>query len=829
MGGSKNEAVAHATGRRGDVAAIAGTASLRRLAQAVLRLAPSPRRRRYGALVIERWLLPLVLTGGAASLLGLMMVPHPVGPAHLLLAAGIAILLGGAQWAIIGTLARRQQPMREQRHTQMLEALERRLEKLQDVHWQISETDVRYRDLLDVQSDIILRRDDYDRLTYVNQAFEAAFGLAADDVLGTAWARRVVESEGASAAPLTTRDHDRRRRYVELLDTTGGQRWIDWDEHLVASSEGSGFEVQAVGRDVTEDRRLAAALAEARDQAETANRAKSRFLATMSHEIRTPMNGILGMTGLIRGTDLTEEQRTYANAIDQSARALLILIDEILDFSKIEAGKLVLNDSEFSLLESAQSVVELLAPRAHEKGLELSLSVAPVLEAPVRGDEARVRQILLNLLSNAVKFTDHGGVTIAVDAKPVPTEGAALAVEISVSDTGIGLSGEDMARLFTEFEQAETALRRQQGGTGLGLAITRRLVMAMEGDITVASTPGNGTTFTARFVLAVAQPGAAAEREAVCAHEDGGRHAVLLACGHPLERAGLARMLRAGGHVAEEAELADAVDAVIAASAAGCPFDRIIVDVSADPVWAGRILKEAKTHSSADVVGLVTVNVLARSGLEGFRRQGFECYLVRPVRSASLIQQIVAPLAKVRSTEAVSSEKEPGKAQAPITGGGGSDQHARLRVLLVEDNEINALLARRVLELAGCAVVHARDGHSGVARAVAAFDGTAEGIDIVLMDIFMPGLDGVSAAKEIREAHAQWHVRTEGAAPARCPPIVALTANAFPEDRDRYLAEGLDDYLAKPFDTEDLAALLERWCPRPGAAHASAAQLSASG
>ncbi|MFN3869176.1 MAG: ATP-binding protein [Hyphomicrobiaceae bacterium] len=742
---------------------------------------------------LPSWLAAL---GTVVALSGLAILPG-IGPAHVTVAAGVAMLLAAVHHAIRSADRQSMQPHQGGRFAELCDTLERRIEHLQDAHWEISESDVRYRDLLDAQSDIILRRDARGLLTFANRAFARVFAIAPQDVLGSAFSPTVLEGDGG--IPLTTADSERRRSYTSLTETAAGPRWIAWDEQLVAASDGS-LEVQAVGRDVTEERQRATELAEARDAAEAANRAKSRFLAAMSHEIRTPMNGILGMSGLLRDTELSSEQRTYVGAVEQSARALLKLIDEILDFSKIEAGKLVLSPAPFSLERAAQGVVELLSPRAHEKGLELALVVAPDIPGTLLGDEARVRQILLNLLSNAVKFTDHGGISVHIDSRT--DEAGRERVTMAVVDSGIGLSDDDTLRLFQEFEQADAAHRRQQGGTGLGLAISRQIAIAMGGDIRVASTPGSGSTFTAEIVLDTAEDARGDEP----APAEQQRERVLLAFDRVIERGSLACILRAAGHDVVEADMADAARALAASAERGEAVTRIIVDVGCDAAAAGALLTAARAVRP-DVIGLVTVNVLARAGLSSFRRNGYERYLVRPVRASTLLQQISSPadaVASDRDTSGAAFGAEPGLAgavPASLSGNGRAPGERSATVLLVEDNEINALLARRVLERAGCSVVHCPDGRTAVTRALACADGAEPAVDIVLMDIFMPGLDGIAAARMIR---AGLHATT-------CPPIVALTANAFPEDRERYLAEGFDDYLAKPFDSGDLARLLDRW------------------
>ena len=405
--------------------------------------------------------------------------------------------------------------------------LERRLEQLQDLQWELNENEQRYRALLDAQEDMILRRDDRGRLTFVNKAFLRMFGVTAERGSGQALRDRSVRRRGARAAFDDGRD-PASALHASRCTTAAGPRWIEWEEQLVPAGDGSRFEVQSVGRDVTDQRHAETQLAEARDQAEAANRAKSRFLAAMSHEIRTPMNGILGMASLLLETQQTPEQQTYARAIDQSARTLLALIDEILDFSKIEAGKLELSEAPFALETCVQGVVELLAPRAHEKGLEMAWSVDPQLPQLVSGDEVRVRQILLNLLVERGEVHRHAAAFASMRSRAWTPQCDAtdeVGVEIVVEDTGIGMSREDMQGLFAEFEQADAAIRRRDGGTGLGLAISMQLARAMGGEIRVVSAPGKGSTFTvdARLEAGGAGRGGSARAQHDC--RDGARAA----------------------------------------------------------------------------------------------------------------------------------------------------------------------------------------------------------------------------------------------------------------------------------------------------------------
>ena len=723
-----------------------------------------------------------------------------------MLGVGVITLILAVVW---GSPAATQSAEQE-RAMERVVGIERKIEQLKDTQWELNESEFRYRDLLDAQDDVILRRDAAGRLTFVNRAFSHVFGIPGDEALGKPFRPIVHEGESPESA---TFEHDPRRAYTQRIETAKGARWFAWEEQLIPAAQGQTQQYQAIGRDTTAERQAQSILAEARDAAQAASRAKSRFLAVMSHEIRTPMNGILGMTSLLDETELTPEQETYTRAVGQSAKTLLGIIDEILDFSKIEAGKLELRQVPFTLDEAVQGVVELLAPRAHEKGLEIAWTIASSLPRVVVGDDTRLRQILMNLIGNAIKFTDRGGITIAVDAGATPVSGmTGLPLAITVTDTGIGIAPGALVNIFSEFEQADLSMTRRHAGTGLGLAISRHLAEAMGGGIAAQSQLGAGSTFTLQLVLGQSsQSGSIGQ--ALAPLRSAKR--VLLLLDEQIEAIALAATLQAQGCAVVLGQLPDAAMLIQEAAARQQPFDVLMVSAIADGREAGRVLAQLRAAQGdratlAGVRGIVAVKASERDSLKVFRAEGFAGYLVRPVRPASLLAQIGLgvgashPASRARSIDATQGASRSNAAHRTW----------RPNILLAEDNEIGALLACAMLDKSGCDVTHAGNG----ADAIEAFKRSvnspgARAFDLILMDVHMPIVDGLEATRRIRVLQMEPdRSGTAGVDRIPSPPIVALTANAFSEDRVQCLEAGMVDYLAKPFVKAELMAIIEKWC-----------------
>jgi PAS domain S-box-containing protein len=629
-------------------------------------------------------------------------------------------------------------------------------ESLHDLVWRASESEERYRTLVGATTDLVVQRDVHGRITYADEGYARLLGREPADLVG-----EMVEPEDLDGEPFAVREDGLRRVETRIRDAEGRDRWFDLVEVPVAGSDGT-MQWMRAGRDITARVEAVEALDAALGRAESASVAKSRFLATVSHEMRTPLNGIIGMTDLMLGTGLNPEQQTYVEAVRASGKALLGLIDGILDFSRIEAGRLDLAAEPFDPAAIAEGVVELLAPRAQDRGLEIALDVGAEVPPSLLGDADRVRQILLNLAGNAIKFTERGGVGVSLS---YGEEGLVL----SVADTGPGIAEERLPRLFEEFEQGEDASAHRHEGTGLGLAITRRLATRMGGRVDARSRIGAGSTFHAILPLPLAPRDNA---EVGLAPRLAGRRCLIVA-DSPFQAPYLAGALtRHGGAAVIVPGLEEGLDALSAAA-----FDAVIADRALGDAAVRQIAEAARGCGVRR--SLVLLSPFDRRDFGAPAAAGFDGYLIKPVRARSLVERLAA-------TPPAAAPARP--ASAPAMTGSGP------RVLLAEDNPINTLLATRALERLGCTIVHAPDGVEALNRAA-----DSGPFDLALIDVRMPRLDGHDVARRIREREAGGTARL---------PLIALTANASREDEAEALAAGFDGFLAKPLDLKALPALL---------------------
>ncbi|MGO4584427.1 PAS domain S-box protein [Arthrobacter sp. 2RAF6] len=542
--------------------------------------------------------------------------------------------------------------------------------------------------------------------------------------------------------------------------------------------------IATIGQDITSRRAAEAELLAAREAALESSRLKSEFLATMSHEIRTPMNGVIGLTTLLLDTPLDEAQRKYAEGVQTAAGALLTLINDILDFSKLEAGKIDLDITSFDPQYLMEEVASLLAEAAQGKGLELIAYCHPDVPAQLAGDAGRIRQILLNLASNAVKFTSSGEVAIRVNV--ADQDARTALVRFEVSDTGIGIDAADHLRLFDSFSQADASTTRRYGGTGLGLAICRRLTEVMGGDIGLTSTPGEGSTFWFSLRLPLSKEDGRVPDRPVLSLLAGLR--VLVVDDNATNRFVLESQLNTWGLRPDAvADARTALDRSRTAAAAGKPFDVALLDMCMPDMDGLELAREFSSDPALRGIRLMMLTSASQVSKTDMTDAGISEWLTKPLRGSELYDRLMRLVAGTPAIDAASALARPPRPDRPSKG----------RILVVEDNEVNQLVAREMVAKLGYQAEVAADG----AEAVSAI--AARSYAAVLMDCHMPVMDGFEATRSIRaRENRSAHL-----------PIIAMTAGAQDEDRERCLAAGMDDYLSKPVDLAALDEALNRWVP----------------
>ena len=639
---------------------------------------------------------------------------------------------------------------------------------------ELSLAERRYRQLVETLREPLFECDEEGQLVFVNRAWSEVLGYAAEESLGrraedflhpddAVTGRILLRGCGSEGSALQHQE-------VRVRHRNGAMHWVE----LSTSGKGDGGRVGML-HDVTERKHAAEAALELA-------RAKSRFLANMSHEIRTPLNGILGMLELVSQTDMNREQTEYIETAQQSAESLVSIINDILDFSKIEVGRLELEKISFSLRGLVENVTALFAAQAQAKRIELLCFIPNDIPSYVVGDPTRLRQVLTNLLGNALKFTETGQVSLNV--KLMAVEGDQAYLEFEVRDTGIGMRKDDITKLFTPFNQIDASTTRRFGGTGLGLAISRELVELMGGSIEADSVPGAGSTF--RFTVGF---GYDRRSEDVDEQMSFKGLRVLAVDDNPTNLTILAHYLASWGVIVGTAESGDeGLKQLHGAVTAGVPFDLALLDMDLPSMDGFRLARRIRRDPTLETTQLVLLGSGNPSKVQ-LEAVGIAVSLTKPIRRTHLREVI----AEVTSRRIGLRAKTQGALEVAT--------RIEARVLLAEDNAINQRVATRMLTKLGLAVELAHNGQEALQKQRNGH------YDLVLMDCEMPVLDGYGATGKWRSYEA-----TMGLART---PIVAMTANAMPGDREACLAAGMDDYIAKPVKLAALKTALSHWLAEP--------------
>ena len=639
----------------------------------------------------------------------------------------------------------------------------------------------RYKHIIENANEIIYRADFHGRFTYVNPASIRITGYDEDELIGRHYIDLVDPDYRDAAQHFYEHQFRTRERssYFEfpMITKSGVRTWVGQNVLTLFDDDGRIVGYEAIARDITERKGAEEELARARDAALQSARAKSEFLANMSHEIRTPLNGILGTAGLMLGTPLAPEQREYAEMIRSAGETLLSIVNDVLDLARVEAGKLTIEWIDFHLDDILDRVTEDFAARAAAKRLKFRTFVVPDVERALRGDSHRIRQVLLNLVGNAVTFTDRGEIVLTV-MQPEQKD-SRVTLRFLVTDTGIGILPDVQQRLFTPFTQADGTTTRKYGGSGLGLAVSKQLVEAMGGEIGVISVPTEGSTFWFELPLQKQPDDAVTPAR----RWDLSGHRALLVDSNEVHRFMVARQLMTTNIAVDDVETAaDGIAALYQQK-----YDVVVFDMQlSDEDGLGFARTIRKDHALDETrLLLLTSFGRRRHDVVTYESAGIDAFVVKPVRRALLCDALARLVGKSADAPQRRAIEEP----APPK---------RARVLVVEDNSVNQLVAIGQLQRLGHECLVAASG----AEALDAV--TREKFDIVLMDIQMPDMDGYEATRRIRQMPA----------PAREIPVIAITAHALAGEREKCIAAGMNDYLAKPVSLEQIGAVVRLWASR---------------
>ncbi|NET32979.1 MAG: response regulator [Cyanothece sp. SIO1E1] len=649
------------------------------------------------------------------------------------------------------------------------------------------------------------------KIKTINQATQELFGYSEKELLGQPISLVISDDQFPIQSEQATRlNADKLFKHIECTckQKSGQEITVSFSCSAIHTEVGTSPDLVYVGRDITARKQAQKALEYARSQAELACQSKSRFLANMSHEIRTPMNAVLGMTDLLLDTNLTLEQRDFVNTIRSSGDGLLVIINQILDLSKLEAGQMRLDSFDFDLSDCIEAVIGLLAPTAHTKGIEVGALIANNVPTQLHGDEGRLRQILTNLVGNAIKFTDQGEVIVKVELEQVelePQTPAMATLRLTVTDTGIGISPEDQCKLFQPFSQVDTSTTRQYGGTGLGLNICHQIITLMGGKIGVTSQLGVGSTFwlTLPFKTSVqrASPVQSLAQDLV------GRRLLVVDDNETNRKVVSYQALRWGMQVDEACDATVALQALHQKYHQGQGYDAVLIDMQMPKINGIMLGQQIKANPSWQSLPLV---MLTSSDQRDEAKQAlttaFAAYLVKPIRKSQLLDTLteVVLLHPAQNCGEI-IPLPPERPQLPMTSAfkGLVNSPKALKILVAEDNSVNRKVALKLLEYLNYEADVATNGKEVLQQM------QKNPYDLILMDCQMPVLDGYATTQEIRRHYGG--LGNTITAEVRRPVVIAMTANAMKEDKERCLASGMDDYLSKPVNKGKLQAVLDHW------------------